>query len=450
MVRSLYIVCCLSCSFSVFGQIDQQATCETVSLYRNLKLLCTETILFGHQNSNYEGIGWKDYHGRGFKSDVEKAVGDFPAVFGYDFIDGYYTFLPHIKKAHATGGIITMSHHIDNPLTGEDSWSNGNGAVSEILNIGSDAHQRYLNELNQAASFFNQVTDSGGNLIPIIYRPFHENSGSWFWWGKNHCTAEEFVALWQLTVDYLKNEKGVHNVLYAYSPSTPVSKGGYDDRYPGDDYVDIVGFDIYRMGTMGAELVENARFVVKFANQRHKIAALTEFGCRNGIHNSGNADWFVSEVLTPLQNDPIAQRLAYIHTWRNESATHHWVPLQDDLTYDSFYDLYENDLTSFLSDVPSDLYDCKNWQPEELTYVPLDFAIYPNPSTAIITIKLPEHIRPVSEYQIYIYNNLGQLILSLQATTHQQQIEIHNFENGLYTIQVICDGQLFGGMFFKN
>ncbi len=78
---------------------------------------------------------------------------------------------------------------------------------------------------------------------------YHEHTGAWFWWGgSEQCTPEEYKQLWTMTVDHLRNKKNVHNLLYAYSPSETKDETEFLERYPGDEYVDIVGYDCYATG----------------------------------------------------------------------------------------------------------------------------------------------------------------------------------------------------------
>ena len=81
---------------------------------------------------------------------------------------------------------------------------------------------------------------------PVLFRPFHENTGSWFWWGKAFCDAETYKSVFKYTVEYLRDIKDVHNLLYVYGPgSEATTMQEYEERYPGDEFVDMVGFDTY-------------------------------------------------------------------------------------------------------------------------------------------------------------------------------------------------------------
>ncbi len=96
------------------------------------------------------------------------------------------------------------------------------------------------------ASLALSVKGKDGTLAPLIFRPFHELDGGWFWWGKPHCTREEFVLLWQFTVSYLRDSLDVHNFIYTFSPDCRFNnEEEYLERYPGDGFADMVGVDNY-------------------------------------------------------------------------------------------------------------------------------------------------------------------------------------------------------------
>lgn len=135
--------------------------------------------------------------------------------------------------------------------------------------------------------------------IPVIFRPFHEDTGGWFWWGSAN-TAESYRSLYAYTRDYLES-KGVHNMLYVYSPNGPLeTEAEYMSRYPGDAYVDILAFDYYNdFNTYPAEadtsffdhLDQTCQVVSSLAKQHNKLAAISETGVRvmkkDGSDNEG-------------------------------------------------------------------------------------------------------------------------------------------------------------------
>jgi len=168
-----------------------------------------------------------------------------------------------------------------------------------------------------------------GSKVPVIFRPLHENTGDWFWWGKGHMSADDYKALWQHIHKYLE-DKGVDNLLYAYSPNGSLGgdKAKYLEAYPGDNYVDIFGYDAYQSEPQArqsdaawrSQTVRDLEMVTKLAGEHGKVAAFTEFGLNNDrvIQPSGNENTqFFSELLGAIKGSDAASQLAYMMTWAN-------------------------------------------------------------------------------------------------------------------------------------
>src|SRR5690606_9981891 len=225
---------------------DPKATPETVNLYQNLLKLQEKGMMFGHQDDLAYGIGWVYEEGR---SDVKDVVGDYPAVYGWELGhlelgDAYSLDSVHfdkiqswIKTVYERGGVNTISWHLRNPLTGGSSWDTSSKEVVKSILPGAEKHELFKQYLDKMADFLNGLKTDDGTYIPVLFRPFHEHTGSWFWWGKDLCTVEEYTALWRFTVDYFQNEKNIHHVLFAYSTDRFSSTEEYLERYPGDDIV---------------------------------------------------------------------------------------------------------------------------------------------------------------------------------------------------------------------
>lgn len=322
--------------------VDPRATAETRSLFSYLRDVRGEGILFGHQHTTSFGVTVGDPPD-GTRSDVEAAVSDHPAVFGWDTLilegrekpgvlgapveENIAVFADYMEKAHAFGGINTISAHMNNFVTGGDFYDTEGGTVTAIL-PGGPKHAELNAYLDDIAALADRTRDADGDLIPIIFRPWHENAGSWFWWGAAHATPGEFVELWRYTVEYLRDTKGVRNFLYAYSPGG--SFGGVDDvymrTYPGDAYVDILGYDNYDGSTTADSsawldgVVQDLAMIADLADAKGKISAFTEFGPAGGkLRANGegvNLDWF-TDLLDAIEADPKASRSAYMPTWAN-------------------------------------------------------------------------------------------------------------------------------------
>ncbi len=302
---------------------DQLATPETKSLYKNLYQLIGKSILFGHQDDPCYGVGWKYIPGR---SDIRDVTGSYPALYGFDLgrIElGWVNNLDsvpfektrlYIQEAYARGGVITLSWHLNNPLTGGTAWDNKPGAVASIL-PGGIKNALYTNWLDRVAGFLDSLKGENGETIPVILRLFHELNGGWFWWGKDQCTPDEMKQLWRYTIHYFKNEKKIHHLLYAFNTDKFNSGSEYVERYPGDDLIDILGFDVYQAGAyrdnkdFASFLDKDLHLIDSLSSAHHKIPALTEFG----FNEIPDSSWW-TEVFFPT----IAKhRVVYALAWRN-------------------------------------------------------------------------------------------------------------------------------------
>ena len=321
--------------------IDRKATKKTTQLYRNLRLIAQRGIMFGHEDDQAYGIGWWAEEGR---SDVKEVTGSYPAVHGWDLGDlgltpfnldtvDFAKMKRWIKATYKRGGINTISWHLDNPKTRGSSWDK-TPAVKDIL-PGGTYHENYLEQLDAVADFLKSCK-VGFTRIPVIFRPFHEHNGNWFWWGKGHCTEEEYIALWRFTVDYLKDRKKLHHLIYAFSPDRSrlgLTDGekSYQYGYPGDNYVDIIGLDNYwdvghpynmkPVKEQRQDLVASLQLITRIGREKNKVAALTETG--NAMVKESN--WFCDRFL-PLLNQENEIQIAWLLVWRNRHLGHFYTP----------------------------------------------------------------------------------------------------------------------------
>ncbi|MFZ1290069.1 MAG: glycosyl hydrolase [Melioribacteraceae bacterium] len=337
--------------------IDSNATFGTVALFYNLKNNPESKIIFGHHHSTAYGIGWR---GEIDKSDVKDVTGSYPGVIGWDFAD--LNFNPeeqpnwlenNVIRAYDNGLINIFAWHLDNLVTGKNFYDT-TIVVKHILPGGSH-HEIYKRELDRIAYFSKHIIGKDGKLIPIIFRPFHEFDGSWFWWGEHFCTPEEYIALWQFTIKYLRDEQKVKNILYAFSPDCKYTNE-YDflERYPGDEYVDIIGMDNYWDFTpLGEGLIavkEKLKLVSKIAKERNKIAAFTE----TGLEKISDEKWWTDKLLKVIKNDSI--NIAFVMVWRNAHLDHFYVPFKNHPSSGNFIE-FKNDPKIIFADELPDLYN---------------------------------------------------------------------------------------------
>lgn len=330
-----------------------------VKLINRLASLQKQGVMIGHQDDPVYGCSWKWDEGR---SDVKEVCGDYPAVMGFDLgdielgkaqnLDGvpFDRMRKEIVLQHERGGIVTISWHVNNPATGKNAWDFGGDAVAKVLPGGS-LHSTLNNWLTTVAKFVKSLKTAKGELVPVIFRPWHEMSGSWFWWGDTRCTAEQYRQLYRYTHDFLMR-KGCRNIVWAYSPNLADQKETvehYEKFYPGDDVVDLIGIDIYQREPRNEEyqgwLRSELDIVKTVGANRRKLIALTE----TGYNNVPDPTWFTQTLLPVLKEYP----LCYVLLWRNawDQPTENYIAAPGKPSADDFRKFYDDAHTLFVNDV---------------------------------------------------------------------------------------------------
>lgn len=368
MKKWLIIGMCVVPVFSMgqeFSLIDKNANAATKALHQNLHSISSKGILFGHQHATEYGHGWRGDENR---SDVKSVTGQHPAVVGVDFsglsgksdaaIEQETKLLKkNIEDTYNRGGITTVAWHFSNPISGGGFYWKDSVSLPAVQYLipGAAHHNTYKKILQTIATLAKDVKGKDGVNVPMIFRPYHEMDGDWFWWGKPYCTREDFIDLWRFTVGYLRDSLNVHNFIYAFSPDNLFdSEKEFTERYPGNDWVDMVGMDNYgdwgRYGKYDiAAGIQKLQIVDAFAKKNHKLAAFTE----TGLESVANNKWF-SEIL--LQNIKQAKvNMCYVLVWRNDetSATHYYAPFPNHLAVPDFLQFYNDPYTLFEKDLPN-------------------------------------------------------------------------------------------------
>ena len=337
-------------------------------LFERLDSLRQKGYMFGHQDDPMYGLTWeydKD------SSDVKNVCGDYPAVMGFELggiemadaksLDSvpFTRITEEVINHYQRGGIITLSWHPRNPLTTIEGGGNAGQKFPEgtawdvtdstvVKNIlpGGAKYELFQTWMQRLSDFLATLKTADGKKIPILFRPWHENTGSWFWWGEKLCTAEEYKALWNMLQDKL-NADGFDNLLWAYSPgmAADLTAEKYLERYPGDDRIGMVGIDGYQWGNKEdfvAQLDHNLTMLTQFAADHGKIPALTECG----LKNLTDPTWWTS-TLTPVLDK---HAISYFLVWRNYKKE--WfgpAPSKPDAPY--FKEMYAKENVLFLKDI---------------------------------------------------------------------------------------------------
>lgn len=370
---------------------DTKASAAAAELYAYLKGVGESSyVLYGHQNDTHHK-GGGTYEGS-TASDTKDLTGSISGVVGIDTLSltGAELSIPAGKKdsvdeaaalsiqAASEGAIITLSAHMPNfalvAEKGKDSDGNYDysgyspgvttGDVMDKILPGGELNDVYNGFLDLIARY-GLTLDAKG--IPVLFRPLHENNGSWFWWGAGYCDEEAYKNVYRYTVEYLRDVKGVHNFLYVYSPNGPFDGlEDYESRYPGDNYVDVVAFDMYHDNPKVQDnWMESFRNTVKLVEEvaaKHgKIPTVSETGMRvttslgdgknyGGIAPSGNQrlNWFseIEEIVS-------ASQMPYFMVWANFDGTDNFfAPYKVDAVHghemaDGFIRFYNSSRTIF-------------------------------------------------------------------------------------------------------
>jgi mannan endo-1,4-beta-mannosidase len=321
-------------------------------------------VMFGHQDDTAYGHSWNGLAGDGAgRSDVKDVVGDYPAVMGWDIgglergdeaqLDGIPTDLLRrlIIEQAERGGLNTISWHSYNPSTGGDAWDITGGEVVKTILKGGANHAAFREQLGRVADFLASLRKADGEPVEVIFRPWHEHTGGWFWWGEGHRTAEEYKQLWRETVDYLRCERGLKNLIFTYSPNLGANRAKYMETYPGSEYVDLLGFDIYQFGGKegSAAYIAGTRealgFLKHLGRELGKPTALTE----TGAEGVPCPRWW-TDVLWPAIDD---SGVSYVLVWRNawNRPEHHYAPFAGHASEEDFKEFYAMPQTAFLKDI---------------------------------------------------------------------------------------------------
>ncbi|MFN8257250.1 MAG: glycosyl hydrolase [Bacteroidales bacterium] len=264
---------------SVVQLVDKSATHETRNLFINLDRISKDKVLYGQQVFLYDF---------GSQQDFGKKAAYSPSVFGWDLgslgTDQEFDSLKNknlekaMIKVYHLGGINALSWNIEKP-GGNEIIPETDNYVRSVL-PGGYQHENYKRQLINFARFNSRLLDTTGCQVPILFRALYEQNGNWFWWGKKYCSSEEYKNLFKFTVLYLKDSLNVHNLIYVFSPD-----GRFDDyleRYPGDEYVDIIGLDFYFSKYALSKDMELYNKVVAeisdLSKSKSKLSAVSEVG----------------------------------------------------------------------------------------------------------------------------------------------------------------------------
>lgn len=226
--------------------INSQATVEAVTVLQHLYAISGVNIISGQHDYLESPDEWNNQ--------VKGLTGKYPGLHGYEFgaiMDQSDSQMAAQRQQvvnsaiawNQAGGLVTITFHENIPGTCL-CWSNVKKEMSQAdfdkyVTSNTPQYNQLIADLDKAAVYLGKLRDAG---VPVLWRPYHEMNGGWFWWGKK----SNFPALWNIMYDRFVNVHKLNNLLWVWSPNAPnAGSDSYQATYPGKSKVDVLAVDIY-------------------------------------------------------------------------------------------------------------------------------------------------------------------------------------------------------------
>ena len=295
---------------------NENATDEANKLYAYIAANYKNKVISGQQESTW--MGSEDYE----FNYIKNKTGKYPAIRGFDFMGDDFSGCVRRAKAWAKkGGIVTICWHCSYAFDQSYDASKADEFTAEqweaVLTEGTSEHAAFIAGMDKAANALQQLQNEG---IPVLWRPFHEFDGAWFWWGKGG--SEYFKRLWIMMYNHYTYDLHLNNLIWvlgfshvgtSYSEAERWDGSDMEDWYPGNRYVDITGADSYDVASYGAEpsLYSAVYDIVGDA----KPLVMHETGLIPSVEQLRDVGWgfFMTWHTTHLTNDNPDSRLNEIY-----------------------------------------------------------------------------------------------------------------------------------------
>lgn len=290
---------------------NKNATESTKLLYQYIAQMNGKAVLSAQQESTW--MGSADYE----TDYIYSASGKLPAIKGFDYMnDDFDGVNERAISWHEKGGIVTICWHCGSDFSGEwnDSRFSVVGDWDKMLTEGTKEYEEMIKGMDKAAMALKELCELD---IPVLWRPFHEFDGNWFWWSTG--MNESFIKMWRIMYERYTDYWKLDNLIWVlgFSDQGENSK----DWYVGDEYCDIIGADTY-----------NIELNKKLYKKMKSITSAPKPLC---LHECGT-----NPTESELQKTP----WSYFMTWHTEYLT-------DTNTKESLNELYNSDFVITLDEL---------------------------------------------------------------------------------------------------
>lgn len=370
---------------------------EAVKLYQFLLDNYGKKIISGAMTLNsFDESNW-----------LKQQTGKEPALLGIDFMQtnrGYtwYTNATPINDARTwynKNGIPAMMWHWRDPSrTTEEFYTKGTTFdITAINTPGSTGYNQMIADIDFVANQLKVLKNDG---VPVVWRPLHEAAGGWFWWGAKG--AAPCKKLWQVMYDRMVNYHGLNNLIWVWT-----REPGDDAWYPGDQYVDIIGRDIYKDGDHTSQILEFNSMNDLYGGK--KMLALSETGSYPDVDNLKN-DLAAWSWYMPWYGDYV------------KSATYN--------SLDLWKKMFASEYVITLDEMPN----LKTYQTVSAidSKIESGLEIYPTVVNESVTVKSLSMINSIS-----VVDLLGTEVLNFkQINSNETTINVSTLRAGTYIIVV--------------
>ncbi|HEX7584423.1 MAG TPA: glycosyl hydrolase, partial [Prolixibacteraceae bacterium] len=264
---------------------------------------------------------------------------------------------------------------------------------------GTDTYSRWFNEMDVIAAGLSQLQDNG---VVVLFRPFHEMNGAWFWWGGKSSVL--FIKVWQQMFNYFTITKKLNNLIWVFGPNMGSNAASY---YPGNAYVDITGLDAYT-SNITVSGISGYSSMVKLG----KPFGFTEFGPENASSPSGNFDYrlFINSLKTNFSD------ACFFLCWNDK-----WGLASNKYVKEALSDTYVANRDNLNWSQPTELIKIENDPAFE------DIKAYPNPLETGRSLNLRLNgIMKGDEILVSVFDIAG------KAITQQK---LHDSSDGIYELK---------------